>query len=848
MKTVATSKLFTGSILDEQIKLEESAIQDGVARYNRLANEAIKRGDGANLKPAERLMLFWYQPLVDAIVAEQKSVGVGTPQVGANLWGPVFCQIQPDKLAVIALHEMIGGCMAQPDGIPRVEMANNIGRAVIAEINLVRMKEQDSLTRERRDNRLASGEDKKTVYAQERESLEDLTRRFRSTSPGRVNWWAKKSLNDPYWDRRVCTQVGAMLVYLVHESCGIPTDDGSFKLAFHRDHKAKGRKQKGTVRLDQRAIDVIDQGHEIRQFMRPRFLPMLVPPYPWSREAQGGYIKTRTPFVSKPTREQKEALEKADLSQVYDALTAIGEVGWKINARVLNVVREIWNTGGGEMGVPHKSNVPTEPKPSGYDPSRPKSERWSGVPDDVKRAHKRRSAAIIAENIRRVSTRQEFLSKLNIAGRFADEDAIYFPHQFDFRGRTYAIPIHLNHQGDDVCRGLLEFAEAKTPGADGLRSLKIHAASVYGVDSVSFDDRVQWVDAHWQKIMDSADKPLECDFWTHADESVSGNRDGKPWQFLAACMALADPEGAGARLPLHSDGTANGLQHYTAMGRDERAAKSVNMLPANKPESIYVDIAAEIDPVVRGDYCSNPIAAMLIDRLGAIKKPECKTPIMTTVYGVTDYGATEQTRNALAKRGFEGDELFQASRYLSRIVLGGIGTVCERAVAIMDWIRKCATLITSKNRTFTMTSPIGFPVVLRDRNLKKFRVHTILGEIVLVADDATAPVNNTAQVNGSAPNAIHSIDASHMMMTAIACKAKGITTAFVHDAYWTHAATYREMNRELRVQFVKLHSRDLLSEMVAEWRSLHPDIEFPDPPERGSLDINQVVDATYFFH
>ena len=47
-----------------------------------------------------------------------------------------------------------------------------------------------------------------------------------------------------------------------------------------------------------------------------------------------------------------------------------------------------------------------------------------------------------------------------------------------------------------------------------------------------------------------------------------------PWQFLAACIEFANalrsgnPEDYVSHLPIHQDGTCNGLQHYSALGRD----------------------------------------------------------------------------------------------------------------------------------------------------------------------------------------------------------------------------------------------------------------------------------------
>jgi hypothetical protein len=41
------------------------------------------------------------------------------------------------------------------------------------------------------------------------------------------------------------------------------------------------------------------------------------------------------------------------------------------------------------------------------------------------------------------------------------------------RGRAYPMHPHLNHLGSDICRGLLQFAQAKPLGDDGLYWLKV---------------------------------------------------------------------------------------------------------------------------------------------------------------------------------------------------------------------------------------------------------------------------------------------------------------------------------------------------------------------------------------
>ena len=65
---------------------------------------------------------------------------------------------------------------------------------------------------------------------------------------------------------------------------------------------------------------------------------------------------------------------------------------------------------------------------------------------------------------------------------------MFYPMNLDFRGRVYPIPPHLNHMGNDLCRGLLSFARKKPLGERGLFWLKIQVANLYGNDKVG----VEW--------------------------------------------------------------------------------------------------------------------------------------------------------------------------------------------------------------------------------------------------------------------------------------------------------------------------------------------------------------------
>lgn len=89
---------------------------------------------------------------------------------------------------------------------------------------------------------------------------------------------------------------------------------------------------------------------------------------------------------------------------------------------------------------------------------------------------------------------------------------MYFPHNMDFRGRAYPMPPTLNHLGNDLCRGLLHFDEAKPLGARGWRWMKIHLANLHGYDKHSFVERENYTMDNINEILDSVDNPLTVSF------------------------------------------------------------------------------------------------------------------------------------------------------------------------------------------------------------------------------------------------------------------------------------------------------------------------------------------------
>lgn len=126
-------------------------------------------------------------------------------------------------------------------------------------------------------------------------------------------------------------------------------------------------------------------------------------------------------------------------------------------------------------------------------------------------------------------------------------------------------------------------------------------------------------------------------------------------------------------------------------------------------------------------------------------------------------------------------------------------------------------------------------------------IHTILQSITVADDLDQQPVNKQKQNSAFPPNFVHSIDSTHMMLTALNCKREGITFAGVHDSYWTHAADVKRMNEILRSQFIKLHGSPIINSLHDNFVSRYPHQKFPRIPELGDFDLNEVKQSTYFF-
>ncbi|KAI4314037.1 hypothetical protein L6164_026980 [Bauhinia variegata] len=848
-----------------QIKLETEAWDEASKEYQELLEDMCEQKLAPNLPYMKSLFLGWFEPLKDAIAADQE---VSKKNKHKLTHAPYFDKLPADMMAVITMHKLMALLMTNTNGIGSarvIQAALQIGEAIEQEARIYRFMEKKKKKKSVNDDDPYSKSDSATIgvgkLAEEQEKMDTEQEKLRKRVANLIKKQKMKQVirivrehdDSKPWGQEGQVKVGSRLVQLLMETAYIqpPLDqlgDGppDIRPAFKHTQKTatseslKHCRRYGVIECD----PLIQKGIEkaARHMVIP-YMPMLVPPLKWTGYDKGAYLFLPS-YVMRThgAKQQREAVKRApkkQLERVFEALDYLGSTKWRVNKRVLSVIDRIWASGGCLADLVDREDVPLPEEPDTEDEVEIRKWKWK-----VKAAKK--------ENKERHSQRCDIELKLAVARKMKDEEGFYYPHNLDFRGRAYPMHPYLNHLGSDLCRGILEFAEGRPLGKSGLRWLKIHLANLYagGVDKLSHEGRVAFTENHLDDIFDSADRPLEGRrWWLEAED---------PFQCLAACFNLSEalrsqcPEAAISHMPVHQDGSCNGLQHYAALGRDKLGASAVNLVGGDKPADVYSGIAARVLDIMRRDAEKDPQtyphALHARHLINQVDRKLVKQTVMTSVYGVTYVGARDQIKRRLKERNAIEDnpELFAASCYAAKTTLTALEEMFEAARSIMNWLGDCAKVIASENQPVRWVTPLGLPVVQPYRQFGRHFIKTSLQVLTLKRE--TDKVMAKRQRTAFPPNFVHSLDGSHMMMTAIACKRAGLKFAGVHDSYWTHACDVDEMNRILREKFVELYEAPVLENLLESFEKSFPTLGFPPLPERGDFNLREVLESTYFFN
>lgn len=852
-----------------QLKMEQDSVEAAVNRWKEEDEklQALGIHGVLNTKPIQAIMYNWYTALVPHFRKKINSVKESLYDEKAyirvdddiSLYGPWFEKCDPERLAALTVARSINACLRgngeDSTALKISALATSLGRDV-----------QDSLNTDAKIRRDAF------IKKQRRSTRRDLVEKL-SKSATTPNTTPKSAATTPVEFEKVelslpvRTRIGALCLEILLQGATltVTADDTTTgeqlshtMVAFHHQVGFHLGKKVGYLVPHPKLLQKLrtESVHSIANVK----LPMLVEPKPWSSFVDGGYYTIPQRAVRQKTGDTAQkayavsAIENGDMEKVLAGLDVLGKVPWQINSAVFDAMAEAWNNGEGLGGLVAAEPDIQRPAEPSADATFHERAKWS-------------KAVQAYENLKGGLHSQRCFQnfQLETARAFVNEKKIFFPHSIDFRGRAYPIPPILNHIGSDIARGLLKFAHGKELGTVGLQWLKIHLANLYGFDKASLRDREQFAMDNMDEIYDSASNPLQGRrWWTKAED---------PWQCLACCMELKnafdlpDPTRFVSQLPVHQDGTCNGLQHYAALGGDHAGARQVNLEPSDRPQDIYTGVADLVTEMVAKDAAEGHVYAKFMD--GHITRKVVKRTVMTNVYGVTFMGAKSQVHDELRQLfpQFEPTEKISSlqvvAMYVAVKIFAALGKIFNGAQEIQYWLGECGDRITTSltaeqikkiqdryegkaldpydadyklptrlsepmkarlikgaetfKTSIIWTTPLKMPIVQPYRKESTQKIYTKIQDITVSRRSPTDAVDKRKQLQAFPPNFIHSLDATHMTLSALKCSELGLDFAAVHDSFWTHASDIPNLNVILRDAFVRMHSEDIIDRLHAEF-------------------------------
>ena len=582
--------------------------------------------------------------------------------------------------------------------------------------------------------------------------------------------------------------------------------------------------------------------------LHPYFYPCVIPPKDWSTPFNGGFHTNKIDNISLiKTRNRKylQEMENHSMPLEYGAVNALQRTKWIVNTRILDIIQKCWDTGESWANLPPREDYVVLPSPV-----KGKKKDMSEEELELFIKWKKKATQVHDMNAKMTSKRIQLVRTLAMAKKFKQYKAIYFVYQCDFRGRKYTVNSFLTPQGPDYAKSLLHFAqEYPIENQEQRDYFAVHGANSYGYDKVSFGDRVEWVLENTENIKLSVKDPLSFRWWTQADE---------PWTFLAWCYEWTDFSNTGyghmSRLPVCLDGSNNGLQHFSAMLRDTIGGKATNLTPESIPQDIYQMVADVVVERVKEDAKTGvPLSKEWLSF--GIDRKITKRPVMVVPYGGTRFSCREYVEDAVNDKILAGsinpfgDNVYEASLYLSKHVWDAIGEVVVKSREAMSWLQNIGRHMAEKNLPITWETPSKFVVQQIYTSMKARRITTHIDNVLIKPTilEETSKIDKRRTINGVSPNFVHSMDATALTLTINKCILEGINNfSVVHDSYGVHAHFVPRLADAIRTSFVEMYSNtDVLENFYDNVVDVIPDLD--DPPNRGELDILGVLKSRYFF-
>lgn len=571
--------------------------------------------------------------------------------------------------------------------------------------------------------------------------------------------------------------------------------------------------------------------------------PMIIKPMPWVGITGGGYLDSTyneneninmdilTNKIARTKNYQNlKELEKNNMDGVYDCLNTLGDVPFSINKDLYNIINNLWNNGE-TLG---KLNFKKEPLEL---PKKIKKEEYKG--DDFEKdllEYKKKSFKIHTYNNRILSSKITFELVKGMAENVLNEEEFYIPKNLDFRSRVYDMTTLLNNQNDDLTKSYIKFKRGKRIGESGLKYMKFSLSGLYGYDKHKFNKRVKWVGDNIEEItlsINNIKNGIADDFIKKAD---------KPFQFIAMaieyleCLKLDNPHDFVSHLEAQLDGSCSGIQHWCTILKDKEGAKLVNVVSSDQVEDIYRTVSDYIIEVLKMETLPKEIKipkefgnlvksnSIMWLESGLLNRKITKSGVMTTPYSVVKFGLTDQLFDFFSKLD-DKIEQGEANTYNKELTKGkslqfftnvleySIEKVLKGVTEGMNYLQELVRIfysspLNSENQIKWKT-PLGFTIVNEYKLQSQIRVNTFMGDVKYKwqLDEDKKEMNKNKNSSSIAPNFIHSLDSTHLMMVVNKARKEGMEDfKVIHDSFGTHLADSERFHKIINEEFYNLYN------------------------------------------
>ena len=800
----------------ENDEREVKAIADGVARMQR----SMEHTDLT--KPERMVIVQRYEILAAAIKADQEALLGGMAMRGRpQTWGPAYLTISAEKLAVITL-----GVAASSIGIGAAESMKLVNTASRIAEDVKREHELEEILRINRERNKENKGFSRNFTNRLRGDTEKIKKLYKKMNDGSLKWSITERIG-----------IGSRLIKILAD-CKIGWD-----ITLTRD----GKKQIYFIQPNEELYnEILKNTDDCLEMANPYFKPMTCPPVPWSHSGStisGGYRMLKANGVKYRGNAASHRLDLSShpMAEALAGINAIQSVEWEIDTDTLSMVKRIMMANNPEWShlipIAQTNRPKLDPIESGASKAEIKiwRQKKEAVMSSLKEAASRRLSTAFA-----IATADALVGK-----------PVFFVHEFDWRGRIYPVSAGLSPQGTDLEKALLRYSERFPLGKNGLNRLKIWAAGCAGVDKVSFEDRIKWWDTTWGNSPDP-DNDMR---WSEYDDPFLFAQAARE---IRRAIASGSPATYMSNISVCVDGSQNGLQHLSAMGRDEIGGEAVNLVDGDVPRDLYAAVGNLVFVAVDGDAQEMLKSGNATDELGQplpplvwqeqlevakARRKTVKRSVLAYPYGVTKSGMC----NGLMEDGFTDGLPGSKHRnawYLAEKIDLAVRDVVISAARLMDWFRSVAESLGTRGIPLYWETPVGFPCCMRYAVKYEKRIE-VNGFKFAVYED-TDEIHTAAQIRGVVANIVHSFDASHAVRTCLRLVGQGYKSFhFVHDSFGCHAGRVDYLNAALRQEFVRIHSEDLIGWFKAYAES-HAVAVNVIPPS-GKLDLEQVKTSKFFF-